>query len=195
MTHPDYTPQRVADRLQIQDVMHRWCRAVDRLDTQGMLGVFWPGAIDSHGPYIGPVEGLVEWIRERHIPIAVSSHFIGNVMIEFSGDDLALVETYVRTIQQYPPNAKGQLAELTGGESGDESLAMDMFTSSRYLDRMERRDGEWRIAHRTFVSDWSASDPRTDSWDRSPASPRLFGRRDQQDPVYGETNPPRKVAA
>jgi hypothetical protein len=154
MTHPDYTPQRVADRLQIQDVLYRWCRAVDRLDTQAMLDVFWPGTIDSHGPYIGPVEGLVEWIRERHKPIAVSSHFIGNLLIEFAGDDHALVETYVRTIQQYPPHAKGQLAQLTGGASGDERLPMDMFTSSRYLDRMERRNGEWRISRRDLIQDW-----------------------------------------
>lgn len=154
MHHPDYTPQRVADRLQIQDVLHRWCRAVDRLDAPGMLAVFWPGAIDSHGPYIGPVEGLVDWIRERHKPIAVSSHFIGNLLIEFAGPDVALVETYVRTIQQYPVHAKSQLAQLTGGAAGEDGTPMDMFTSSRYLDRMERRGGEWRIARRDLIQDW-----------------------------------------
>ncbi len=154
MTDSAYSPQRIADRLQIQDVIYRWCRAVDRLDQQGMLDVFWPGAIDSHGPYIGPVEGLVEWILVRHRPIAVSSHFVGNLLIEFAGDDVALVESYVRTIQQYPPEAKSQLAQLTGGAAGDPAAAMDMFTSSRYIDRMERRDGEWRIARRDLAQDW-----------------------------------------
>lgn len=149
-----YSPERVADRLQIQDVMYRWCRSVDRLDRDAMLDVFHPDAIDSHGPYIGPVDGLVDWIFERHKPIPFSSHFIGNLLIEFASPDVALVESYVRTIQHYPAHAKSQLSQLTGGAKGPDDQAMDMFTSSRYLDRMERRDGVWKIAHRTLIQDW-----------------------------------------
>jgi hypothetical protein len=175
-----YSPARLADRFEIQDLIYRWCRAVDRLDRAGMLDVFHPGAIDSHGPYIGPVEGLVDWIFERHKPIAVSSHFVGNLLIEFASEDVALVESYVRTIQQYPPHAKAQLAQLTGGAAGRADTAMDMFTSSRYLDRVERRQGRWRIAHRTLVQDWKqiaevryqALQPR-EGW--------ILGRRDGQD--------------
>jgi hypothetical protein len=177
-----YSPARIADRLQIQDVVYRWCRAVDRLDAQGMLDAFWPGAIDSHGPYIGPVEGLVEWILQRHKPIGISSHFIGNLLIEFVDEDVALVESYVRTIQQYPAHAKQQLAQLTGGEAGAADAAMDMFTSSRYIDRMERRHGEWRIARRDLAQDWKqlvevrhqALQPH-EGW--------IIGRRDGQDAI------------
>ncbi|TXI88268.1 MULTISPECIES: nuclear transport factor 2 family protein [unclassified Cupriavidus] len=185
MTTSQYTPQRIADRMAIQDVMYRWCRAVDRLDRQGMLEVFWPGAIDSHGPYIGPVEGLVEWILVRHRPIATSSHFVGNQLIEFASDEVALVETYVRTIQQYPPEAKQQLAQLTGGAAGDPHAAMDMFTSSRYLDRMERRAGEWRIAHRDLIQDWKQIvDVKYPAL--VPAPGWIIGRRDGEDQVQTE---------
>lgn len=149
-----YTPARLADRAMIQDLVYGWCRAVDRLDYEEILRVFHPGAIDSHGPYIGPIEGLVDWIRERHKPITFSSHFIGNMLIEFSDDDTALVESYVRTIQHYPAHAKEQLAQLTGGTQGPEGRAMDMYTSSRYLDRVERRDGVWKIARRDLIQDW-----------------------------------------
>jgi len=149
-----YTPERMVDRAMIQDAIYRWCRAVDRLDRQGMLAVFHPGAHDSHGPYIGPIEGLVDWVMERHKPIPFSSHFIGNMLIEFASPDLALVESYVRTIQQYPAAAKGQLSQLTGGAQGPADSPMDMFTSSRYLDTFERRDGAWKIARRTVIQDW-----------------------------------------
>ncbi|MDO9358831.1 MAG: nuclear transport factor 2 family protein [Polaromonas sp.] len=175
-----FSPERVVDRLKIQDRMGKWCRAVDRLDKQGMLDCFYPGTIDSHGPYIGPVEGLVDWILQRHKPIHFSSHFVGNQVIEFVSEDLALVETYVRTIQQYPPEAKAQLAQFTGGAAGGEGVWMDIFTSSRYLDRFERRDGEWRIARRDLIQDWKqlievkekALQPRPD-W--------ILGRRDGSD--------------
>ena len=177
-----YSAARVADRLMIQDLVYRWCRAVDRLDRQGMLDVFWPGAIDSHGPYIGPVEGLVEWILVRHQPIGISSHFIGNLLIEFVNEDLALVESYVRTIQQYPAHAKQQLAQLTGGAAGSADAAMDMFTSSRYIDRVERRDGEWRIARRDLAQDWKQlAEVRYQAL--QPHEGWIIGRRDGQDAV------------
>lgn len=180
MALEQFSPERVVDRLKIHDVMGKWCRAVDRLDKQGMLDCFHPGAIDSHGPYIGPVEGLVDWILQRHKPIHFSSHFVGNQVIEFAADDLALVETYVRTIQQYPPEAKAQLAQFTGGAAGGEGAWMDVFTSSRYLDRFERREGHWRIARRDLIQDWKqlievkekALQPRPD-W--------ILGRRDGND--------------
>ncbi len=182
MTIDQYSPARIADRFMIQDLIYRWCRAVDRLDRQGMLDVFWPGAIDSHGPYIGPAEGLVDWILERHKPIQVSSHFIGNLLIEFATEEVALVESYVRTIQQYQPAAKHQLAQLTGGAVGRPDAAVDMFTSSRYIDRVERRCGEWRIARRDLAQDWKqiaevhykALQPR-EGW--------IIGRRDGSDAV------------
>lgn len=30
--------ERMADRMQIQDVMYRWCRAGDPLDSDGLVG-------------------------------------------------------------------------------------------------------------------------------------------------------------
>ncbi|RYX90401.1 MAG: nuclear transport factor 2 family protein [Comamonadaceae bacterium] len=181
MNADDYTPARLADRAMIQDVIYRWCRAADRLDYQGMLDVFHPGAHDSHGPYIGPVEGLVDWIKSVQ-PAAMSSHLVGNILIEFSGPDEALVETYVRTIQQYPPGAKAKLAQLTGGAAGGTDTTVDMFTSSRYLDVLARRGGEWRIARRTLIQDWkqiqevgvNALQPKA-GW--------VIGRRDGHDEV------------
>lgn len=180
MTIEQYSPARIADRFMIQDLMYRWCRAVDRLDKQGMLDIFHPGAIDSHGPYIGPAEGLVDWILARHKPIAVSSHFIGNLLIEFVTEDLALVESYVRTIQQYPPEGKAQLAQLTGGATGNPDAAMDMFTSSRYMDRVERRNGEWRIARRDLIQDWKQL-VEVQHKALQPHEGWIIGRRDGQD--------------
>ena len=33
----------------------------------------------------------------------------------------------------------------------------DLITGGRYIDRYERRDGEWKIRHRTFVVDLATS--------------------------------------
>lgn len=180
-----YSVERIADRMAIQDVMYKWCRAIDHLDGEGMRAVFHPDAIDNHGPYVGGVDGLVKWITERHKPIPFSSHQISNMLIEFATADLALVETTVRTLQRYPADAKASLAQLSGGRAGKPGVGMDLLTSSRYVDRFERRNGEWRIARRTLIQDWkqllevTAETPQ-------PQPGWLVGRRDKQDFVYLE---------
>jgi len=178
-----YSPEKIADRMQIQDVMYRWCRAVDRLDYDGIRAVFHPDAVDRHGPFNGDVDGLVAWIRERHAKIPFSMHQISNILIEFARDDVALVETYVRTVQRYPADAKANLAQLSGGAAGSDGRAADLFTCSRYVDKFERRNGEWRIAQRNLIQDWKQI---VDVPDDAPAPKEgwLAGRRDVSDPLY-----------
>lgn len=185
MGNEDFTPQRVADRLEIEDVMMRWCRAVDRLDLDRIREVFHPDAIDRHGPFNGGVEELIAWIRKRHAAIPFSMHSLDNMLIEFAGPDAALVETYVRTVQYYPASAKASLAELTGGAAGAEGAGADLFTCSRYVDRFERRQGRWKIAMRTLVQDYKrvVEVPV----DVPAGKPGWFtGRRDAQDPLFAE---------
>ena len=102
------------------------------------------------------------------------------MIIEFASDDVALVESYVRTIQHYPAHAKSQLSQLTGGAQGPDNKAMDMFTSSRYLDRVERRNGEWKIAYRTLIQDWKQITEVT-SPALQPKEGWIIGRRDGTD--------------
>lgn len=170
MTPGDYSPERLADRAQIQDTLHRWCRAVDRLDAEGMRSVFHPDGIDLHGAYDGGVEGMVAWIMGRHAGIPVSMHSITNVLVEFVDADVATAESYCTAVQR--------LAE-PGGAAGPIVIA-----SVRYLDRFERREGAWRVRHRTVVYDSlaklavSADSPKMgEGW--------IVGARDRTDALYG----------
>lgn len=186
MSHDDdFSPARIADRMQIQHVMHKWCRAVDRLDYEGIRAVFHHDATDTHGAYNGGVEGLIDWIRQRHANIPFSMHAVSNMLIEFAGPDLALVETYVRTTQRYPADAREKLEQLAGGRAGGGEGSMDLLTCSRYVDRFERREGEWRIARRTLVADWKQFVPVPADLPQPPAGWET-GRRDPQDFVFRE---------
>lgn len=178
-----YSPQRIADRLAIQDVMYRWSRAVDRLDFDLMRSVFHPDAVDQHGAFTGGVEELIAWIRERHRRIPFSAHRLGNILIEFAGADVALVETYVETVQRYPADGKEGLAQLSGGQMGSAGVGAVLNSYARYVDRFERRNGEWRVAHRTLVQDWKRiSDLPGEVWTPAPGWPA--GSRDRRDPLY-----------
>jgi hypothetical protein len=181
----DYSPERLADRAQIQDVMYRWCRAVDRLDEDAIRGVFHPDAIDNHGPFVGGVEDLIVWLTGRHRTIPFSMHLVSNMLIEFAGKDSALAETYIFAALRYSADGKAALAAFTGGTAGQPGAATDSLSWARYIDRFERRGGEWRIARRTVAFDSSlmqdvpADAPAFDpSW--------AVGRRDKDDPIYRE---------
>ena len=56
--------------------------------------------------------------------------------------------------------------------------------AGRYVDRFERRDGEWRIARRTVVHDWSRQLPTAPESLGLPLAGFAQGRRDRTDPVY-----------
>lgn len=180
-----YSAERVADRMEIQDAICRWCRAVDRLDFDAIRSVFHPDAEDDHGSYKGGVEGLIEWVRQRHRTIPCSVHKIGQILIEFGSADVAVAESYVETLQHYPPEASASLAQLTGGSNAATGGAVDLMGRSRYVDRFERRGGRWRIARRTLVFDWRGL---VDVPPRPPLLPADWnrGRRGPQDFLYLE---------
>ena len=61
---------------------------------------------------------------------------------------------------------------------------MEMVVGGRYLDRLERRGGEWRIAWRTYVMDWNRNVPSTCRWDEGIyARLRNRGARFPDDPL------------
>lgn len=182
--HP-YSAARLADRAAIADTLHRVCRAVDRLDYDAIRACYHPDAHDNHGPYVGDVEGFVAWIRARHQNIAFSMHQISNILIEFAGPDLALVETYVWCVQRYPPHAKAALAQLSGGKEGKDGVGIDLFSGSRYVDRFERRGGEWRILRRTLIMDWKTMLEVPENVP-APLPTWPIGRRDSNDILYQE---------
>lgn len=180
-----FSPERVADRLAIQDTMHRWCRAIDRLDFSGIRDVFHPEATDNHNFYSGDIDGLIEWIRERHKAITFSMHLVANQLIEFAAPNLALSETYIWCIQRYPSEAKAALAALTGGQVGAEGVGMDLMACSRYVDRFEKRNGAWRILKRTVVTDWKTIQKFDDNAP-APLPHWNIGRHNTEDFIFRE---------
>jgi 3-phenylpropionate/cinnamic acid dioxygenase small subunit len=129
----------VLDQQEIHDLLMRYTRGVDRKDIELVLSTFHDDAIDDHGSWKGP-----ETINTGRIAadeVGQTMHFVGNQLIEVDGD-VAFAESYFisyRTIEE-------------GGKT------FTRIRAGRYLDRVERRDGVWKIAHRLVVDDWSRVD-------------------------------------
>jgi len=172
---------RIADRMAIQDCLFRYVRGVDRKDWALVRSAYHPDAYDDHGNYKGGIDGFIDSLVKRHATIEQSMHVVGNVVIEFDGPDGALLEAYFITHQRLSPAAgDARLAYLRGGSAGPDQ-AVETEVVGRYVDRMTRRDGEWRIAHRTVVFEvshgWAApaGGGLRDNW--------VVGRRDGNDRI------------
>ena len=59
------------------------------------------------------------------------------------------------------------------------------FYGGRYVDRLEKRNGEWRIIHRRVVMDWNENCPGNTIMDEGMFSTlQLRGCRGHDDPVF-----------
>lgn len=127
----------VKDRIEILDCVMNQSRGHDRHDVELMTSVYHDDGIDEHGPNVlaGPEYG--EWANRSHEQVFVDHlHNITTHTCEIDGD-VAHAESYVIGTMRI---ADGRTTSLMGG---------------RYLDRLERRDGTWRIALRRCTIEWS----------------------------------------
>jgi hypothetical protein len=130
--------QGLLDKQAITEVLLGYCRAIDRRDADLMRRVYWPDAIDDHAVFQGNVEEFIAY-SFPFMEGVMSQHVITNIWIDLTGADAAFSECYFSGFHDFPADGGGRLERVVGG---------------RYLDRHERRGGEWRIAARTLAIDW-----------------------------------------
>jgi hypothetical protein len=124
------------DRQEISDCIHRYARGVDRHDEELLTSVYHADAIDEHGLAINAGPSFAEWLNGLHDKyFRVHQHHMTSQNCELDGD-VAHCETYV----------------LYGLETLDRKHFW--FGGGRYVDRLEKRDAVWKIAHRRTMIDW-----------------------------------------
>jgi hypothetical protein len=163
--------QRLVDESAIRRLLACYSRAIDRRDYELLRSCYHPDAIDEHGVYDGDIEGFVEFLSS-HPPAEYEAHFLGNMLIEVK-DKVAIAETYCLALRRFRNDA-GELR--------------DRFQHVRYCDRLERREGEWRIAHRVVSYGHGRIDLVPEPTEFIEACVR--DRRDRTDVVYGLYKPP-----
>lgn len=160
------TLEELAAHEAIRQALGRYCRGVDRGDHAMLMSVYHDGAVDNHGRFNGPASEfatlLVESMDASPIP---GQHHITNVLIVLDGD-VADVESYYVAWHPTPTDRDGEWG-----------LAM---VGGRYLDRFENRSGDWRIAHREVLIDWSREPGPAVDWIGAASFPS--GARREADP-------------
>jgi hypothetical protein len=135
--------QELLDKQDILECLTRFSRGMDRFDRDVYLSVFHTDATIAAGPFVGSPAECFDWAVPMHEAGQVSTqHNLLNITYDIDGDT-AHTETYY----------------LFVGRNRDGSNWM---AGGRYVDRLERRDGDWGIVLRTNVIEWSGMVPATD---------------------------------
>jgi hypothetical protein len=127
-------------RQEILDCLTRFSRGMDRFDREIFLSAFHSDAVIAAGPFVGgPIE-LYDWASELHEQgQSATHHNLLNHSCDIAGDV-----------------AHSELYYLFVGRNRDHT---NWLAGGRYIDRLERRDGAWRIALRTNAIEWAGMVP------------------------------------
>jgi ketosteroid isomerase-like protein len=131
------------DKQAITDVVHRYGYALDGRDWALLRTCFTPDVVGHYGG--DPLEGYeaIETLcRDTLEPMSVSQHLIGNVLVTVDGDG-ATSQCYL--------HAQHVLPDTPGGDQ--------FIFAGRYLDKLVRTSGGWRIAERTLEAMWTSGNP------------------------------------
>lgn len=128
--------QYLKDRRAIEDVVHAHARGHDRFDVDLLTGTYHPDGIDEHGgAAINKGPDYAEWANAIHAAGSqLHLHNITTHNCEIDGD-CAHAESYV-LVGLLNPDGKSV-----------------RFINGRYVDRLERRGGQWKIALRRCTVD------------------------------------------
>ncbi|WP_298470471.1 nuclear transport factor 2 family protein [uncultured Erythrobacter sp.] len=139
---------RLEDRAAITDVIAAYAHAIDRRRWGMMEHLFHDDAQFQFGEIVGDWRSFVEQARALIDPCLATQHQLGQLQFGFDGPDTCHTETYMTAMHTVPPGFP--MPDVFP----DKGVIYSAIVAGRYVDRFEKRGGEWRIARRTGLYDW-----------------------------------------
>lgn len=134
----------VQDRLDIADVLARYCLALDDRDWGMLVRVFTEDAVAEYAR-VGVSRGLdaiTATVRSSLEPLDASQHCIGTSLVE-AGAEGTVGRTYL--VAQH----------IVHGMPGGDTFTV----AGTYTDRFVRAPDGWRIRHRQLSRVWTQGNP------------------------------------
>lgn len=135
------TLQQISDRLEIQDLLTRYCQVVDQQNWPALMDLFTHDATVDYSAFGGPradARTLAEFFAAVLAPVKATQHTISTSVV-----DLDVNHAHARTA--------AQVMMISGSESGSEHVA---FIGLWYRDQLTRVANEWKIHSRVQEYAW-----------------------------------------
>lgn len=152
-------------KQEIYDLLCDYMHAQDRLDPQLHRAVFHDDATTDYGHQRGSADDFVVWAQSALASMIATHHMLGQVRIDIEGE-IGFGEVYFQGFHRL--ELEGEVKDLT--------------ISGRYVDRYEKREGRWKIAHRTELVDWERVERATPPFLDTLGPGTNWGKRGDADP-------------
>lgn len=124
------------DQQALRQLAHAYCHAVDRGDLALLRSLYHDDAIDDHGAmFCGTPDEYVAWLPRMLAGLAATRHEITGMLFLVDGD-----------------RAQGELVNTAYHRTKGDA-PREIVVCGRYLDTYAKREGVWRIQHRSLVMD------------------------------------------
>jgi hypothetical protein len=132
--------QELWDKQEIAEVLGaRYGRGLDWLDEAALKECFHADAHVDYGFFVGNAHDWCTMVMPIEAQSLHRFHYVFNVLIEVNGD-----------------KAEAESNSLAGGRSPDGKGGFNQsFFGSRYLDKLEKRDGVWKISDRKTLLEFA----------------------------------------
>ena len=134
-------------REAIRNCVVRLARGEDRRNAELISSAYWSDAQIDFGTFKGEFATYLGYVVPGDPALPCTVHFLGQTHVELDGET-ARAETLVSSYHRIDTGA-GHTDSTIGG---------------RYLDRLERRGGEWRIASRVMLFDYITNSGPSADW-------------------------------
>jgi hypothetical protein len=134
--------QDLHDQFAISALMQGWALARDTGDWERLRATAHPGAAMTTTWFDGRFEDFVESCEASFSKGSRSQHFLGGTVAEIKGER-AIAQTRMSI------NVRSRL----------DGIEVDAVCSGRFFDRVERREGVWRLAKRSVIYEKDRIDP------------------------------------
>lgn len=137
---------RLADRLEISDLLDTYARGIDSKDWDLVASVFTEDAQLDYSAFGGPkgtAQEVVAWISSSVSVFPMTQHHITNRTFSIDGD---------------AATSSAELFAPMGMAAGEGKLSM-MLTGGVYNDTYRRTADGWRISSRVCDRAWMAPGP------------------------------------
>lgn len=125
-----------ADYLALQNLNALYCHAVDRRDFDLLHQLYHDDAHEDHSPmFNGPASQYIDMLPQALAPWAITAHSVKNAAFLVDGDQ-ANGEIYCTAYHRMANNSR------------------EIIFHGRYVDRYEKRGGQWKFSYRSLILDW-----------------------------------------
>lgn len=159
--------QAMLDHHEITQTLKEYCHGCDRCDEGRMASVYLEDSWDDHGLFKGSGPEFAKLMTARIRSTTHSMfHLLGQSLINVTGDE-AGAETYFFAVSR---------------DTRADGVPMCNQLGGRFVDKLRRESGRWRIKHRIVVRDWAISMPIEADW--TARAELTDGERSNADPSF-----------